>query len=45
MYIIVVGLCFLIGLLICLNLVMHGLNSNKLSKIQAQLKRIKRGEH
>ena len=44
-YIIVVGLCFLIGLLICLNLVMHGLNSNKLSKIQAQLKRIKRGEH
>ena len=44
-YFIVVGLCFLIGLLICLNLVMHGLNSNKLSKIQAQLKRIKRGEH
>ena len=36
---------FLIGLLICLNLVMHGLNSNKLSKIQAQIKRIKRGEH
>ena len=44
-YIIVVGLCFLIGLLICLNLVMHGLNSNKLSKLQAQIRRIRRGEH
>ena len=44
-YIIVVGVCFLIGLLICLNLVMHGLNSNKLSKLQAQVKRIRRGEH
>ena len=44
-YIIMVGLCFLIGLLICLNLVMHGLNSNKLSKLQAQVKRIRRGEH
>ena len=44
-YIIVVGLCFLIGLLICLNLVMHGLNSNKLNKLQSQLRRIKRSEH
>ena len=43
--IIVVGACFLVGLLICLNLVMHGLNSNKLSKLQAQVKRIRRGEH
>ena len=41
-YIIVVGLCFLIGLLICLNLAMHGLNSNKISKIQAQIKRLSR---
>ena len=44
-YIIVVGLCFLIGLLICLNLVMHGLNSNKLNKLLAQVRRIKRSEH
>lgn len=44
-YIIVVGACFLVGLLICLNLVMHGLNSNKLSKLQAQVKRIRRSEH
>lgn len=41
-YFIVVGLFFLIGLLICLNLAMHGLNSNKISKLQAQIKRLSR---
>ena len=44
-YLAVVGLFAFVGLLICLNLVMHGLNSNKLSKLQAQVKRIRRGEH
>lgn len=43
-YIIVVGLCFLIGLIVCMNLVMHGLNSNKLNKLQAQIRRMKRSE-
>ncbi|MGN0802320.1 MAG: hypothetical protein ACI4MF_06965 [Candidatus Faecivicinus sp.] len=32
-YIIVVGICAFIGLLICLNLVMHGLTYNKISKL------------
>ena len=32
-YVIVVGACAFIGLLVCLNLVMHGINSNKLSKL------------
>ena len=32
-YLIVVGVCAFIGLLICLNLVMHGINSNKLNKL------------
>ena len=32
-YAIVVGVCAFIGLLICLNLVMHGVNSNKLNKL------------
>ncbi len=41
-YIIVVGICFLLGLLICLNLAMHGLNSNKISKLQSQIKRLSR---
>ena len=44
-YIVIIGVCVFIGLLICLNLVMHGLNSNKLSKLQAQVKRSRRGEH
>ena len=44
-YFVVVGVCFLVGLLICLNLVMHGLNSNKLNKLLAQVRRIKRSEH
>lgn len=39
-YLIVVGICFLIGLLLCLNLAMHGLNSNKLNKLRAQIKRL-----
>ena len=39
-YIIVVGICFLIGLLICLNLAMHGMNSNKINKLQAQIRRL-----
>ena len=32
-YLVVVGICAFIGLLICLNLVMHGLTYNKLSKL------------
>ena len=44
-YFVVVVVCFLGGLLICLNLVMHGLNSNKLNKLLAQVRRIKRSEH
>ena len=44
-YVIVVGLCALIGFLVFMNLLMHGVNSIKLGKLQAQLKRIKRGEH
>ena len=32
-YVIVVGVCAFLGLLICLNLVMHGINSNKLNKL------------
>ena len=42
-YVIVVGLCALIGFLVFLNLLMHGLNSIKLSKLQKQLKRLKIG--
>ena len=33
LYIIVVGICGFIGLLICLNLVMHGLTYNKVCKL------------
>ena len=36
---IVVGIFAFIGLLIGMNLIMHGLNFNKLSKIQRRLKR------
>lgn len=32
-YIVVVGICAFIGLLICLNLVMHGLTYNKVCKL------------
>lgn len=32
-YVLVVSICAFIGLLICLNLVMHGLTYNKLSKL------------
>ena len=32
-YLVVAGICAFIGLLICLNLVMHGLTYNKLSKL------------
>ena len=35
-YIIVVSVCGFIGLLICLNLVMHGLTYNKLCKIERE---------
>ena len=38
-YLIVVGLCAAIGLLICLNLVMHGLIYNKVAKTSALLKK------
>ena len=34
-----IGVCAFIGLLICLNLVMHGLTYNKVCKIQRQLKK------
>lgn len=37
-YLIFVGLCGFIGLLICLNLVMHGLTYNKLVKLNRRLK-------
>lgn len=37
-YVVVVGACAFIGLLICLNLVMHGSNANKLNKISKMLK-------
>ena len=33
MYVIIIGICGVIGLLICLNLVMNGLIYNKLSKL------------
>ncbi len=33
-YIVIIGVCVFIGLLICLNLVMHGLNYNKLKKLE-----------
>ena len=39
-YAIVVGVCFAIGLLICLGLVMNGLIYNRVSKNQTMLKRI-----
>ena len=39
-YLVVVGLCAAIGLLICLNLVMHGLTYNKVAKMAASEKRI-----
>ena len=39
LYLIVVGICFVIGLLVCLNLVMHGLTYNKVCKIDAKMKK------
>ena len=33
-YIVIIGICVFIGLLICLNLVMHGLCYNKLKKLE-----------
>lgn len=33
LYVIFVGICGFIGLLICLNLVMHGLTYNKINKL------------
>ena len=33
-YIVIIGVCVFIGLLICLNLVMHGLSDNKLKKLE-----------
>ena len=41
-YIVIVGVCFLIGLLICLSLVMNGLTYNRVCKNNAMLKRITR---
>lgn len=38
-YAICVGICGFIGLLLCLNLVMHGLTYNKLVKINRRLRR------
>lgn len=35
-YIVVVSVCGFIGLLICLNLVMHGLTYNKLCKLERE---------
>ncbi len=39
LYLIVVGACFVVGFLICLNLVMHGLTYNKVCKIHAKMKK------
>ena len=39
-YLVVVGLCAAIGLLICLNLVMHGLIYNKVSKMASSVKKM-----
>lgn len=39
-YLVVVGLCAAIGLLICLNLVMHGMIYNKVAKMSAAVKKI-----
>lgn len=36
---VMVGIFAFFGLLICMNLVMHGLNHNKLCKLQKQLRR------
>ena len=33
-YIVIIGVCVVIGLQICLNLVMHGLSYNKLKKLE-----------
>lgn len=33
-YIVIIGVCVFVGLLICLNLVMHGLSYNKLKKLE-----------
>ena len=41
-YMIVVGACFAVGLLICLGLVMNGLIYNRVSKNYDMLKRITR---
>ena len=30
----IIGACVFVGLIICLNLVMHGLNYNKLKKLE-----------
>ena len=38
-YLAVISACFVIGLLICLNLVMHGLTYNKVCKVYAKLKK------
>ena len=38
-YLVVVGLCAALGLLICLNLVMHGLTYNKVCKIAKRNRR------
>jgi len=39
-YIASIGLCAAIGLLICLNLVMHGLTYNKVAKLNSSIKKI-----
>ena len=33
-YLVIIGACVFVGLIICLNLVMHGLNYNKLKKLE-----------
>ena len=33
-YLLIIGACVFVGLIICLNLVMHGLNYNKLKKLE-----------
>ena len=33
-YLVIIGACVFVGLIICLNLVRHGLNYNKLKKLE-----------
>lgn len=38
-YLLIIGICAFIGLLICLNLVMHGLTYNRIGKLEKNTKK------